>query len=62
MRLTNNQRHLPSPDEDSLLLEEAYITSFCEVVLLDKPAVDTARYVAPVSKLSSRPALLQEAG
>ena len=48
VRLTNNQRHLSNLLFDRLLLEEAAIISYCEATLLEKPAMDTADYIAPV--------------
>lgn len=48
MRLSNTQRHLSNILFDGMLLEEAAITSYCEATLLEKPAIDTADYVAPV--------------
>lgn len=49
VRLASNQRPVPSPLHDGILLEQVPITNYCEAHLLDKPAPDTAEFAAPVS-------------
>lgn len=50
VRLANHQRMLASPLHDTLLLEDAALTSSCEAILMDKPAADTVRFEAPVRR------------